>query len=202
MNKTIYLIRHGQTQWVHEKRYCGQTDIPLNATGYKQAQALQPFLQDIPFSKVYSSDLCRAAEYAHLAVPSCFAEKRSELRELSFGVFEGKTYDELCASSYQNLYEQWLENPGNILIPEGESATDFSHRINCVWQEILAQPDAMIALFSHGGPIRYLLSQTQGNGVDGLAHIALAEGAVSIIKVSENRLEIVSQNDTRYYQQL
>src|SRR5512137_1397504 len=62
----IFLVRHGQTDANLEARYCGRTDVPLNAEGREQARALRPLLLGRAFEAVYASPLSRAVETASL----------------------------------------------------------------------------------------------------------------------------------------
>ncbi len=62
----IYFIRHGETDWNAERRYQGQTDIPLNERGRAQSrrngEALRAFLPDIATADFVASPLCRTRE--------------------------------------------------------------------------------------------------------------------------------------------
>lgn len=99
----IYIARHGQTDWNNEHRAQGRTDIPLNDTGIKQAEALRENIKDVRFDAVYASPLKRAAKTAEVAVGD-----RNEiiyddrLVERSFGDYEGK------------VINGWVEATGGI----------------------------------------------------------------------------------------
>lgn len=54
---TLYLVRHGETDGNVKRWYQGATDIPLNARGREQAEALGRYFQDFPFQAIYSSPL-------------------------------------------------------------------------------------------------------------------------------------------------
>lgn len=92
----IGFIRHGITDWNTEKRAQGQTDIPLNETGRKQAHALANRLKHEQWDVMYSSDLSRAAETANIVAQALgltvHTDKR--LREMSCGLLEGTTVEE------------------------------------------------------------------------------------------------------------
>ena len=60
----IYIIRHGQTDWNVEGKIQGRQDIPLNAAGKMQAQALAKGMENRPITAIYSSPQLRAMETA------------------------------------------------------------------------------------------------------------------------------------------
>ena len=85
----LYLVRHGQTDWNLKKIAQGQTDIPLNATGIKQAEALRDKLKNYRFDICYASPLQRAAQTAKIAVNDrCPIIFDNILKERSFGELE------------------------------------------------------------------------------------------------------------------
>ncbi|MEN9581245.1 MAG: hypothetical protein RJA70_4254 [Pseudomonadota bacterium] len=117
----IYLARHGETDWNNEGRWQGQTDVPLNETGRRQAVALGKRLRSLGLAKLGSSDLLRATETAKIVgaevglVPA-FADPR--LRERGFGVFEGLTRAEV-ESRYPEHWRSYQINRRNVP-PDGE----------------------------------------------------------------------------------
>lgn len=87
---TIYLVRHGETEWNVKKLIQGQKDIPLNEKGKKQAGKLKK----IKFDAIYSSDLKRAAETAKIIAGKRRLKiiKSTALRERYFGKFQGELF--------------------------------------------------------------------------------------------------------------
>jgi len=98
---TILLIRHGETEWNSLGKWQGQQDSPLTDQGISQAAALghrlKLSLQQV--DRVYSSDLPRAKRTAEIINAILAAREPvhevSLLRERSFGIFEGRTRDEV-----------------------------------------------------------------------------------------------------------
>jgi 2,3-bisphosphoglycerate-dependent phosphoglycerate mutase len=96
----IIAVRHGETAWNVDARIQGQLDIGLNDTGRWQARRVGQALADEPVSAVYSSDLMRAhatAQPIAEAVGQAVVPETG-LRERRFGMFEGKTFDEIHAA--------------------------------------------------------------------------------------------------------
>lgn len=98
---TIYLVRHGETEWNKIGRMQGHTDIPLNSSGISQAHDLRKILDPIDFYAVYASDLKRALDTARILIhnKNIKIQRDKDLRERSFGMYEGKpsveTWNEL-----------------------------------------------------------------------------------------------------------
>jgi len=98
---TIYLVRHGETEWNKIGRMQGHTDIPLNRAGVSQAHELRTILDSIDFYAVYASDLKRALDTARILIhnKNIKIQRDKDLRERSFGMYEGKpsveTWNEL-----------------------------------------------------------------------------------------------------------
>lgn len=90
---TIYLVRHGETHWNKIGRMQGHSNTHLNRTGIEQARRLKHMLKEVPFNVAYTSDLYRAMETATILIEGRGLElyRVKELRERTFGMYEGKS---------------------------------------------------------------------------------------------------------------
>jgi probable phosphoglycerate mutase len=149
----LLLIRHGETAWNAEHRIQGHLDIPLSATGIRQAAVLGGRLAAETVTAIYSSELARAWL---TAVP--FAARLgldivpdSRLRERSFGVFEGLTVDEI-AERHPEGFRLWRMRDPAWAMDEGESGQQLIDRVLSVLHEIASRHRGeAVAVVTHGG---------------------------------------------------
>ena len=154
----LFLIRHAVTDMAGS--LCGQVDPPLNATGKEQANALAVSLKSWNIHRLYASDLRRALQTAlPLAVLWDTAIKaRSDLREISFGAWEGKRWSDVRADQPKL---RAMESSPQLSAPGGESFPLFRDRILHALREIVADPGSSqaAAIVTHLGVIRLILSE-------------------------------------------
>ncbi|WP_089707213.1 histidine phosphatase family protein [Vreelandella arcis] len=157
----LVAVRHGITAWNLERRYQGQRDIPLLLPEAEEGlMALRKALVDERFDAIYASDLDRCQqtlEWSLAARPGIPVHLEPRLRELDFGDYEGKVYDELKDLPH---YRAWVDSVGELQIPGGESAAQLRERLE-VWLQTLAekaQQDGYkkVLVVTHGGVIREL----------------------------------------------
>jgi broad specificity phosphatase PhoE len=94
----VVLVRHGETEWSLQRRHTGRSDIPLDETGRDKAEALRPALATMPgidTATVLTSPLQRARATAELAGFGSRAEVCADLLEWDYGVFEGRTTEDI-----------------------------------------------------------------------------------------------------------
>jgi alpha-ribazole phosphatase len=152
----LLLIRHGQTNWNLEQRFQGQSDIPLNETGRKQADALADRLSAEHFDFVYSSDLQRATETANIICRSGF-QPDPRLREVHFGDWEGLTYDEIKLKYPTTLFA-WESDIYKNAPPNGETLEQLVVRIQSVLDELCAKhQDHTVLIVAHGGVLQTMI---------------------------------------------
>ncbi len=151
----IYLLRHGETQG--GSRYNGSTDVALSERGWSQMQATVE-TEDC-WDRVISSPLSRCAHFAQSLqkqnnIPLQLDER---IREIHFGVWEGKTAAEVFETDGDALTRYW-QDPVQHTPIEGEALKDFEARVLSFWQEVIARYHGeKILLIAHGGVIRLLL---------------------------------------------
>lgn len=195
----LILIRHGETEYSLQKRYCGFSDPPLNENGIRQSERLFSKLKKTRVDRVYSSDLQRALQSARIIFRKPALEQFSDFREMDFGVLEGLRYEEII-NIYPKLYRDWLKYPEEIKIPQGESLEELSKRVNAKLSSILSENKGkVIALVTHGGPIRTILCNTLRFDLKMFWQIKQEIGALNIIDYSDELIPaVVKMNDTSH----
>ena len=138
---TFYYVRHGETDWNRERRFQGQTDIPVNVAGMEQAKAASDRISSVNIKFIYSSPLRRALETAKefQAVLKCDLEVIDNLAEANLGVCEGAITGP--------WYQEWKTG---ACTPEGaEPYADFIQRALSGINQALAH-DGPVLIVSHG----------------------------------------------------
>jgi len=160
----LIVVRHGETLYNVQGRFTGQTDIPLSALGERQAAALGKRLAAEPLVAIAASDLQRArvtaqaiARYHKLPV-----QEEADLREMTFGAWEGSTYDEIMARD-ADLVQRWLSDPTIYAPPGGETVIQLrDHVVRALERWQMRCPETTILWAVHGGVIEVLLCHLLG----------------------------------------
>ncbi len=181
----LLLIRHGETDYNSNRRYCGFSNPPLNVSGVLQVKSLIKQLKDFDVVAVYSSDLLRAVQTAETVFPKHQIKTMLDFRELNFGIFEGLNYSEIM-ERYSGLYQNWIRDPSNVLLPNGEEFGEFRKRVSSALFSIISlNRNKTIALVTHNGPIRLILCEALGYGLERFWEVSHENAAFSIIDYLE-----------------
>ena len=160
---TIYIVRHGETEWNIKHLMQGHLDSPLTQAGEQQAKDIALRLKHIHFDEVFSSDLLRAKRTAEtIILERKIAIKTTQaLRERNYGVFEGKVYDEYNQALQKLLvqYKTRSEQDKVFYKSHGVETTDQSiaRLITFLRELAVSYSGKTILVVSHGGVMRYLL---------------------------------------------
>lgn len=161
---TIYLVRHGETEWNITDRMQGQTNSPLTKAGQQQTKELARGLKHLEFSAIYSSDLGRAQETAQIiALEHQLAVVTNQLlRERYFGRLEGRYWKDLnlelkdLLAAREKLAD--ADRFHHRLFPEIESDAEIVTRLITFLREVaMAHLNQNILIVSHGGIMRAFL---------------------------------------------
>ena len=163
--RTIFMVRHGESQGNISDKAQGQSDVSLTENGCRQAEAVARRLAEFNFDAVYSSDLQRAKSTAEALLslrPDLALAICSELREAHFGDYEDTPWP-VIRENDPELYRRWVnwDTRRDLKFPNGESHGDMWHRVGCFAREILVRHDherASILVVAHAGSLQSLLT--------------------------------------------
>jgi 2,3-bisphosphoglycerate-dependent phosphoglycerate mutase len=166
--KRILLVRHGETEWNRIERIQGMEDIPLNAMGLAQAEAVANELAKIVRgdAELVSSDLVRTRETAKPIIETTGLHARydARLRERHFGVLQGKTYTEWREMDAEGA-RRHAEGDQDYGPEGGETAREFYLRcVNVVTDLAIACDEPTLLIVTHGGVVSSMYRHSQGIG--------------------------------------
>jgi 2,3-bisphosphoglycerate-dependent phosphoglycerate mutase len=182
-HKRILLIRHGETDWNRAERIQGMEDIPLNALGLAQAEAVAAELGKIVVgeAQMVSSDLVRTRETAKPIIDATALSARfdARLRERHFGVWQGKTYGEWremdAAGAARHAAGDLDYGPEG-----GETAQQFFNRsVNAVTDLAIACDEKTLVIVTHGGVVSSLYRHSQGLGAQSARDWSVPNASIS-----------------------
>jgi len=158
----VILIRHGKTPGNLLRRYIGRTDESLSSEGKEELVQIfnsREFSKLMPddVTEVIVSPMARCKETAKILFPNAVQKENADLREMDFGIFEGKSAAELEDCSE---YREWLGTYCNGQIPEGEAKEGFAKRCCVAFEKCISDSKKDTAFFLvHGGTIMSVLEK-------------------------------------------
>ena len=197
-----YLVRHGETEWNRKGKIQGHLDVPLNEHGRRQVKMLAKRLAKCRFSGVYASDLSRTIKTAQIIAEGCEApiETGSDLREFSFGEWEGLTLEEI-ETRYPNTFTERMDlGERAFAAPGGEDTAQMLDRVRSYCTRTLKRydPAENILIVAHGGSIRALLVCLLGMTDDHFWRFRVDRASLSIINNQPNGRVLELWNDTSH----
>ncbi len=170
---SLYLVRHGQTEWSLSGRHTGRTDIPLTTRGEDEARSLIPWLSHVQFDLVLTSPRRRARRTCELVGLGREAEVEPDLAEWDYGDYEGK-----LSSDIRQRRPDW--NVFRDGCPHGEMPAQVSDRADRLIAR-LCPMSGNVALFSHGEFGLALAARWIGLPVVNGQHFLLGTAALNIL---------------------
>ena len=187
---TIFLARHGESDWNVEKRFQGHSDRPLTERGREQAHALADLLASEKIDAVYTSPLSRALETAEIVAARAGLEPVAlpELREVDTGSWSGLSRVDVEAR-FPEGFARWRS--GGSGWEDGETYQQMAERVIGARRTIAEDhADGRVLIISHGGPIRAIHAAAEGVAIDDYRRLKPVEpnARLSAVAVENGRV--------------
>ncbi len=162
--KTIFVARHGQSEWNNQRRVTGRLDPGLSDAGRLQSHALAGCLESAPLAAIYASTLNRSVETARPTAVSRQMQitRLADLDEIDLGELQGRYRDERDVEA-QSLWARWQAEPWTFRVPGAERFDEFSARVEGVFETILRRhAGESVLIVGHRATNRVLLGKLLG----------------------------------------
>ncbi|WMM25510.1 histidine phosphatase family protein [Tissierella sp. MB52-C2] len=198
---TIYLTRHGETQWNKEGRMQGWKNSDLTPNGIENAKRLGQRLKDIDFDYIYCSPLDRAVDTAKYIR----GDKNTEivltesLKEMGFGKWEGMEHDRI-KELYPIEHFNFWNKPHLYNQIEGESFNELFERVNDVLNQIISNSSLEnVLIVSHAVVIKAIYAIIKKYPLEELWTPPFLQGtSLTIIEVKDDEINIILEADTSH----
>jgi phosphoserine phosphatase len=201
---TIYLTRHGQTEWNVLHRMQGHMDSALTPLGVQQAEWLSRGMQDTELDAVYASPSPRAFRTAEIIlgdrdVPLMAAE---EFKEICMGIWEGCESSEL-ALRYPEQHCYFWEDPEKFRVEGSETFAEVQSRALKKLEEILALHEGgSVLIVTHTVVIKLLMAYFEGRAQNKLWDLPfIYPTCLCRIDFTDGQPEILLHGDTSHYKE-
>jgi len=204
----LILVRHGATDWNQQRRIQGLSNLGLNETGRKQAEALAQSLKDVKVDAIYTSPLRRAQETARAI--SRFHQVEvvalDGLKELDVGEVDGLTYEEMRLR-HSEFFTKWMSDFTSVRLPGGGTVPELRDQCCAAVQDIVKkqQPgmgekcdegEKVVVAVTHFFPIMCIICNTLGLDLSYCRRLRLDVASMCTLDFHPERAVLVSFNDT------
>lgn len=202
MTTYLYLTRHGETLWNTKKLMQGWRDSPLTDTGINQAHHLSQRLSSVPLNAIYSSTSERAIQTAEIVNGERNLKifKYDDLREISFGKWEGKTPE---VNEKENP-EDWMTFWKTPHLFYNESVEPFlkvqERMVDMVNKIVKQHPFENVLIVTHSIALKLLMDYFEKNELKDLwSTPAIPSTSLTLVEIEQNnQQEIIFKYDTSH----
>jgi len=199
--KTIYIIRHGQTEYNKQGIIQGSgIDSDLNDTGRKQAEQFFQAYHHLSFDNIYTSELKRTHQSVeHFVKAGKQIEIVPEFNEINWGKFEGLKGTPESFKEYKAMTDDWRAGLLDRSVEGGETPNEMQRRQKAGLEKLLKRTEEnQILICMHGRAMRSflcLLTGTPLQEMDDFKHNNLC--MYKLEQIGE-RFEVVEQNCSKH----
>lgn len=192
---TVFLMRHGDISQDNVKRYVGQADMALTPQGRMQAVNWRKELAEIPFRRIYCSDLSRSHETACIIAEgrSAPVQPLPKLREINMGAWDGLAMEQVRAT-YAGEYEKRGADMVYYRPPAGECFADVAARVIPLFEEIVRNTSGNLLIVGHAGVNRVILCHVLGMPLENLLRLRQDYACLNVIDCGRERMRLREMN--------
>ena len=200
----LYLIRHGETEWNHQRKMQGQIDIPLNEYGLELARKTAEGMKDIPFDYIYCSPLVRAKKTAETIAEGRNLEvvPDDRLKEIAFGEGEGSNINEVKQCPNHPMHNFFVHPEQYEPVEGGETFDQVQKRgMDFIREKVLPLEGTAenVAIVAHAAMIRSIMVAVLDRPwKDFWSGPYYANCCVCIIKCRDGRLTALEEGKIYY----
>jgi len=202
---TIYLTRHGQTEWNVQHRMQGHMDSALTALGLQQAEWLSRGMRDTHLDVVYTSPSPRALRTAEIIIGerNIPLETADEFKEICMGVWEGCD-SAVLEGEYIDQYRCFWEDPDQFKVEGSETFMEVRSRALKKLEELLIKHKGeSILIVTHTVVIKLLMGYFEGRAMTKLWDLPyIHPTCLSKIDFKDGTPEIMLHGDISHYDEM
>ena len=196
----LILVRHALTVDNQKSRLSGHIDSSISEEGKEQIDKITNYLKDFDIDKIYTTTSSRTKDTVKKLseLKSIEIIEKESLKEISFGDFEGLTFDEI-KDKYPKEFQDMIEKGYEYKYPNGESLIDSYNRVCIELDNIISNnDDRTILICSHGGTIRNIITYLISNSYMYHWNFKIDNGSVTILEVQDGFKVITAMNNTSF----
>ena len=202
---TLYITRHGETEWNTEGRMQGWNDSPLTKLGVNQAYWLHERLKDMEFNAIYSSPAGRAYKTAEILKGERNIEiiAHDALREMNLCEWEGLDQKEIKEKDEEQFYNYW-KAPHLYKPLSGEDFLELQRRITSGIKEIVGNHrDETILIVTHTMTLKALMAGLSNKPISTLWDPPyINQTSLTIIEVHDDKISIEMYADDSHHKEI
>lgn len=189
MTTTLDMMRHGEP--VGGRKYRGQVDDPLSEKGWAQMHAAVG--EALPWTRIVSSPLVRCRAFAETlseshGLPLALDDR---LKEVGFGIWEGKTAAEIEADAPGTL-ARFKADPVNARPAGAEPLAEFHARVSTALDDIVERHDGQhVLLVGHAGVMRMALAWALRIPLEHAYRIEVATASITRLRFDDGRASLI-----------
>ncbi len=204
MKKTIFIIRHGETDFNKQGIVQGSgVDSSLNETGRRQAAAFHQAYQSEDFDLVITSALKRTRETAKPFIDAGLPWIQDpNINEICWGVHEGRTATLEMKGAYIEMKDQWIAGNLDARLEGGESARELARRLGHFIESLKVRPEEKILVCSHGRAMRCLVSLMKKVDMAEMENVKHTNTGLFLANFDGNSFQFKLENDTTHLENI